>query len=81
MDVRIFISAMALALVARFGLLAWNGYRNGRVKSARPWSASYATRQGQPVIYWFMMGTHLFVVVVALGFGVGGAMGWFPNSN
>lgn len=64
----------------RFGLLAWSGYRTGRVKSALPWSPVW-DRQAQPAAYWSTVWVHVFCVVVtaACAFAIGVAATSTPH--
>lgn len=61
MITRAVLVVLFLAVSARFGLLIWGGYRNGRVKSGGPFG-QFMDRQKQPRFYWTIMVVHAFVV-------------------
>jgi hypothetical protein len=77
---RLLLSAVLMACVVRFGLLLWDGYRNGRVKSAALWSPYYE-RQTQPGMFCAFMAVHSLVVVAFTGCIIAIAFGVVPISN
>jgi hypothetical protein len=64
--------------VVRFGLLIWTGHRDGRVKSASPWSP-YLDRQTQPISYWATMSVHWFAVAAFIGCVIAIVLGLVPT--
>jgi hypothetical protein len=80
MTIRALLVVLLMAGVARFGLLAWDGYCNGRVKGAAPWGP-YSDREAQPVLYWFTIGVHLLVVVGFTGLAATIILGVVSPSN
>ena len=69
-----------IAVSGRFSLLAWAGYRDGRVKTAWPWS-SYWDRRKTPRLYWTIMGFHLFNVVGLTSIAMAAMLGLASISN
>jgi hypothetical protein len=78
--VKLLLGALLIVGIVRFGLLAYGGYREGRVKSAALWGPYY-DRQAQPYLFWMLMAANLFAMVMFTACVAALIFGWAPISS